>query len=286
MSDFNNYRLTGGIFFALLLDSMSKSRLFSRAIPKNKQITQSDVLCDLFRVFNPSFEYTENETNTKRVRSSTFKKCTSDDREYFLYDGKKDEIVSKKFVLSDCRKKYLFQIDDFLNNYRIAPAHAKPFAYRLLALLSLDDSIPQDELLYVQADGTTLKKSELLECDTIEFNSFVLAIWFFVCFREQSNTEGEETYNYFWKPKTEKGSSRVFVDSNPVLGNEFADRKIIFAKKARDGSIRNREKTNSADIKRIVIVSDGRSSNKLNEKDFFDSEKIASIKEQIDKWRL
>lgn len=229
MSAFHDYRLTGGIFYAFLVDCMYASQLFIRPPHNKKRITQPEVLCDLFRVFNPSFYYIESEKGSVDTKSSTFKKCESNDKDYFLNVDGETQLVEKETVISNTTV-YLSRFNAFINKYRItkAPTHTKTLARRLLDLLSLDDSIPADEPLYVQEDGTALKKSELLKTDTINCIPFLFGVWFYVCFRNENNTIGKDTYNYFWtNPKTEKHSIRVYKDNDPPLGSKFEQMEII-----------------------------------------------------------
>ena len=80
---------------------MTAAGLFIKPSHNIKGITQPGVLCDLFRVFNPSFKYMETEKLSQKTRNSTFKKCETDNREYFLYDVKKRQLVTKETVLSN-----------------------------------------------------------------------------------------------------------------------------------------------------------------------------------------
>ena len=219
MSSFHDYRLSSGIYYSLLLDCISSSDYYKA---NRRTITQPAILCDLFRVFNPSFEYLDGEKNSKKPRNSDYKSCKSDDREYFLYNNNEAQSVTKETILSDLNR-HLSRFDGFLIKYHVPEEPAILLTRRLLDLLSLDDTIPNDELFYVQEDGTALTKGDLLTCNTIQCNSFLFAIWFYVCFREEENQIGEETYLHFWKPRTEKHSIRI-----PPLGSKFAQTTIIF----------------------------------------------------------
>ncbi|MBQ7543305.1 MAG: hypothetical protein IJT44_13550 [Clostridia bacterium] len=307
MCVFNDYRLTGGIFFALLVDSMKKSGVLSRSIKKNKRISENDVLRDLFCVFNPSFEYVEGEEQSKVTRCSWFKKCATDERTYFLNNGAGSPVITKETVLSNFQN-HLTRFDIIFNNYNIKSAHAKPFVYRLLAFLSMDDSIPANEPLYVQEDGTALTKDELLKSKTINFNSFVFGIWLFVCFRHEDNTIGQATYDHFWKPKTEQHSIRVFVDSYPIFGSEFVDLTVLFPKEAKKNVISNPTRSSKNDKAQNEDSCDERFLNKydlacinqlqadfdsllpfcINNNPFkmgvFDNGELTSIKKLIEKW--
>lgn len=202
-------RLCGGTFFTLLVK-----------IKKNRKITNPmclQALVDIFHVTTDSFE-----DSTYTSHTSSYKTCETDHTEWLVFD---DVDAVKIFSNRICNpKEYLIALKDTENFIKdcLAVDEEKQswLAHTLMELIDSDDTISDDAVFYIQKDGKSVIKSELLsKTKEIYFPSFLLGVWHYIIENVRDNAVGKNTLKK-WNGKREKHTIGNVSQSN--FDNRFS----------------------------------------------------------------
>lgn len=202
-------RLCGGTFFTLLV-----------MIKKNRKITNPmclQTLVDIFHVTTDSFE-----DSTYTSHTSSYKTCETDHTEWLVFD---DTDAVKIFSDKICNpKEYLNALNDMKNFIAdcLSVNEEKQvwLVHALMELIDSDDSISDDAVFYIQKDGKSVIKSELLsKTNEVYFPSFLLGVWHYIIENVRDNTVGKDTLKK-WNGKREKHTIGNVSQSN--FDNRFS----------------------------------------------------------------
>lgn len=202
-------RLCGGTFFTLLV-----------MIKKNRKITNPmclQTLVDIFHVTTDSFE-----DSTYTSHTSSYKTCETDHTEWLVFD---DTDAVKIFSDKICNpKEYLNALNDMKNFIAdcLSVNEEKQvwLVHTLMELIDSDDSISDDAVFYIQKDGKSVIKSELLsKTNEVYFPSFLLGVWHYIIENVRDNTVGKDTLKK-WNGKREKHTIGKVSQSN--FDNKFS----------------------------------------------------------------
>ena len=213
MSENVKYRLCGGTFFTLLLNTrqplLSKSQNYSG---ESSELSEHKLLWELIRIFNPDIGE-KPKIADKSLKDSThnFKICKNWGNSYFQFD---DKSVQKSFDerIKNHYNESLSAMIDFTEKFLDVKSKTKKDEYLIKALvevLAKDDSVNDSQEFFVCANGKTMTKSEICSAHEIDFQSFLLGIWHYVITVVPNNTIGQDTYNE-WCPPNNR-SKREYV---------------------------------------------------------------------------
>ena len=97
-----------------------------------------------------------------------------------IYQFNNGEIIASfnKQVENEYKEAYMKAIE-FANRYfnKGKSSKNKKLVQKILFLICNDNTIPDDQKLYIYSDGSTAAKSQLKKIDTIEFEAFLLGVW-------------------------------------------------------------------------------------------------------------
>lgn len=203
------YRLCGGTFFTLLsnarLPMLSKAENYAG---NRSGRTEPELLWALTRVVrldSPLKPEIVGKSLTDGTRD--FKTCISWGHGYFELGNKS---VQRAFD-GRVRTQYSATLDSMakvVRDFIDVGSSTKKDEYLVKALVEVlhgDDEIDENQLLYVQADGTPLRKSDVCSAREICLQPFLLGLWHYVIVGVGENTVGKETYND-WCPSKSRAT--------------------------------------------------------------------------------
>lgn len=207
MSNDVKQRLCGGTFFTLFL--RARKPLLGANIyytGKPEPYSEPIALFALSKVIAPDwtsvFDYKKSTVNGN---TSEYKTCKNDGGWLFPFS---DDAEISAF---DSRVKEHYEtalgemcnvVDLFIN--KGSAQKDKRLVKELLSLISLDDSISDDQLFFTAENGKPITKQALLQSSSFCMQPFLLGIWHFAVTRPEKNTFGQETIN-LWCPSTGGG---------------------------------------------------------------------------------
>lgn len=187
-SSCSNIEFYGNIFFNLLLETADLS-IPGRNFNPASALTQTHMFFDLNRLTDTESDMTNDFDgllyngrliSSIKNSSSQFKKGTFSSRKSGIYQFNNGEIIASfdKQVENEYKEAYMKAIE-FANRYfnKGKSSKNKKLVQKILFLICNDNTIPDDQKLYIYSDGSTAAKSQLKKIDTIEFEAFLLGVW-------------------------------------------------------------------------------------------------------------
>lgn len=212
-------RLTGGIFFTLLLEAR-RQRISARATYNGESdgLSDTSVLRSLIRVMDP--DYREPAKSTFKQNSSDYKSCQMDQGTYLPFNEMTtvttfDDEVKNSFIHPYERMASL--VDDFID-----PDKLIWFISALIETIQEDSSINADQVFYLNYD-IAITKEELSELAEIDPTGFMVGMWHFIVLHRPENKSGRNTY-LAWTEKTgaKNSKSRFISDIGRNLDIKFS----------------------------------------------------------------
>lgn len=184
-------RLCGGVFFELILKAR-KQRIKARETISGSSdgLSNTNCLKSLIRIFNP--EYIEPVQSTFKQNTSQYKKCAMSKGTYLPF-AEKTIIDNFDKGIKVSYSDYLDRMYSFVMDYLDTEGKARVLCEELLSLIEADTSILKEQEFYCLSDGDVIRKNELLTCNSICFEAFLLGIWHFILINRSDNLVGKTT---------------------------------------------------------------------------------------------
>ena len=220
----NEFRLCGGIFLLLFCKACK------RATPEKQ------VLISLIKVLNADY-YDKNlaKGNTSFSKTvSEYKTCKSNGGSFIPFNTQKEKDTAKDLIEKDY-KSALERMKKVISlHIHLTDANRILLVKELIKLIEADKYISDTQEFYVLANGLTLTKSQIIECDSICFEAFLLGVWYYSVI--QNNKNGFDTYNYLCPPSNDpkdRNKKRDYIgclgrNSQPIeiTSSLFSDESI------------------------------------------------------------
>lgn len=212
-------RLSGGIFFALLVRAKRKQpRNADRCNGKKGGSADPDVLLGLTQIVNPDFQIYASEYKSAKDSTRRYKDCSATGDFYQL--DNQDFISSFGESIRNGYQDLLYKFCDFVSEFLDLSLKLKKeeiLVRALLEVIALDEEITDSQEFYVLESGGSITKKELLSTtfNNVCLESFLLGIWHYVICFVEDNRVGQYTYNNYWK--SNNGKERVY---NGFLGEK------------------------------------------------------------------
>ncbi len=211
-----SYVLCGGTFFVLLVDAMKRSSSICKQRKEFAEITESNLLEALAKIYNPDFErYLESEKRILKNNTNQFKSCKNWGGTHFEFEQKKLKNAFHNRVINhytECLSSMTGLTYHFLDISKKSDVLIKA----LLEVVLADETIKEEQLFYINPDGSPITKAELRNVSEITFQSFLLGIWHYVLVVPE-NTLGKATYED-WCPQT--GNEHSLRKYNKEIGEK------------------------------------------------------------------
>lgn len=208
-------RLCGGTFFTLLLEArkplMSANGHYAG---KKDGLTEYETLIGLARIIDSGIpEPMQTEIKTIQGNASEYKKCLSSGGGYFPYSNRA-AMSAFDTKIKNNYQSVLKAMCDFVDEFIEVQGEIKKdenFVKALVDLINQDDSIKSDQKFYINADGSTVTKREIIQTDTFCFEPFLLGIYHYAVVVQNDNQIGAATFDE-WCPST--GGGRRMYNGN------------------------------------------------------------------------
>lgn len=194
-------RLCGGTFFTLLLQAR-KQRTKAREHRQGERdgLSDTDMLVGLIKVLYPDYtEPTPSTIGTFKTNTSDFKACRISNGTYLPFEDTAafDSRVKNRYA-SPLRGMCDF-VDKFIDVGTSAEKDMR-LVRALLELIEADQSIDNEQMLYVRKNGSAMIKASLCDEVSICLPAFLLGVWHFVLVNRKENTVGRATYDMWCPP--------------------------------------------------------------------------------------
>ncbi len=200
----NDFHLTGGIFFSLILPVVNTQSVYRKQYPTDKSKTESIYFLELVNVLSPESLKEERKTPTKptfKVLVSKYKSGQSEgtDRVPFSTNIKRSKLIA--LTIDNFDECYLRMQNFIKNNLEVAENDNSAVWLKCLfiELLRADHSVEDDYPLYIQKNGKPVKKSDITELLAIDFTAFLLGVWLYSCTHPKGNKINPEAYDFVLK---------------------------------------------------------------------------------------
>lgn len=198
----NCYRLCGGIFFFLFLQSCKP------------RIKQNEILVSLIKTLYLNYHEPNlvNEKNSFSKTVSEYKSCKTNGGSYIPFNETETLLGIKKHIKENYHtalKKMGTVVSKYLD---VSGNNAELLIRQLIEMIVFDNSITDGQEFFVLPDGQPMTKAQISECCSFCLESFLLGVWYFSVTR--NNIEGKNTYDEICPDTAErnnKGRQRIYV---------------------------------------------------------------------------
>jgi hypothetical protein len=203
-------RLCGGTFFTLVLQAL-RQRMRAREHYNGERdgLSDPEVLTGLIKVVNPDYQVPKDGLN--KGKTNDYKSCKTSEGTYLPF-GDTQEVRAFDFrVRNNFReaiKPMSAFIEDFIDTGTSVGKHVH-LVKALVDLIQQDQSIPNDDELYIGENGEKTKKAALGDLTEVFLPSFLLGVWHYAVVNRKDNTVGHNTYNKWCPPAG--GGPRIFT---------------------------------------------------------------------------
>lgn len=227
--------LCGGILFSFLIELHNDTATkFNNTWETKKAINQNKIMEKLICAIHPNNRYNYN------AESSTFKKTVS---EYHTCktNGGKVLPFERDFTKTEFDKCVKNQYEEALKHMTKFTVEYFPtyndaaicrLVKRTLILIRDDISIDDDALFFINSDGSSISKKDLLEMKEFNFQSFLVGIWHYIITKPTENEKGRETFEKLFRqykkkePKLDTSCLKPYAHEINVTWNEASEKSI------------------------------------------------------------
>lgn len=192
-------RLCGGTFFTLML----KARIDTRK-------SQIHLFKALMKLYDPSVDGVY--IDSFKTPASQFRNCN---QKYSCDYIKFGDTTTKRAFEDRFKTDYeglLKETEKLCNDYLTKGRFSKSeiFIKDVLALIYQDDSIQENEKLYIEFGGSAIEKKDLMQVENLYFPSVVIGLWHYICTKRIDNSVGIKTIEK-WNENPFSGNVEMFA---------------------------------------------------------------------------
>lgn len=197
-------RLCGGTFFTLVLEALQpRMRAKEHYRGESDGLSDPEVLIGLIKVINPDYVAPRDPKKALKTKTNEYKACKTSSGEYLPFGDTAtirafDTRVREDYAAT--RDAMLGFVERFIDT---TPSVAKDelLARALIDLIDQDQSIDDNEELYIQEGGQKVKKAAIRSLKKVYLPAFLLGVWHYAVVHRPDNSVGQDTYDE-WCPRT------------------------------------------------------------------------------------
>ncbi len=207
--------LCGGILFSFLIELHNETAERFNNSSGNNVMNQSKIMEKLIYTINP------NKDSAANANSDTFKKEVS---RYHTcsYGGGRIIPFECDFIRTSFDKSVKEHYEEVLERMTKFTTECFPkcenasmhnLVERTLKIIQNDASIENDALFFINEDGSSISKEDLLKKNNFNFQSFLVGIWHYLITKPTKNNDGRQTFEKLYsknKGKTWKLDTSCF----------------------------------------------------------------------------
>ena len=188
--------LCGGIFFSLLIELHNNTaRGYNPHWGKKNTINQAGIMQNLIQVIEPEYKgHPEEKSFTRAV--AEYRACKNGGGNIFPFDHG-DRVSGFIESVERQYKEVLKRMKEFTDK-SFPGYNSKPnkilLIERTLIIIRNDNHIDDDDLFYINDDGSPISKKQLLEKEDFNFESFLVGIWHYIIAKPTTNIDGKEFF--------------------------------------------------------------------------------------------
>lgn len=189
--------LCGGILFSFLIELLNDTATsFHASFGNTKAITQPQIMENLIRVINPNYSYdTHAKCASFNKTVSTYRICNNNGGKIIPFER---DAVKTEF--DRCVKNQYGEVLDRMIKFTsecfpTCNVNAmRSLVKNTLLLIRDDDSIGNATFFFINEDGSSISKEELLKKKNFNFQSFLVGVWHYIITKPTKNKEGIQTF--------------------------------------------------------------------------------------------
>lgn len=212
-----NYYLTGGIYFALLLEAR-KNRTRKKADQfdgTTDQLSEPDVMNGFLTVFTG--ENRPVNSSLFKTHVSQYKSCSINASEYLPF-AQPTAINIFNNEMSYHMPNLVERMIQFITTFLSAEKYEQLVKY--LIELIINDKDIDDSTSFEVTSLSKIAKHDLATQSEIELPYFLLSIWQYIITNRLDNTKGQPTFNALFCKKSKNGA--WILDPNSQLGKSIS----------------------------------------------------------------
>ncbi len=215
-------RLCIGTYFTLLLESRKqRARVRERFNGTADGLSDPEVLTGLAKVTMPCFIVPDRSMlESVRVSTANVKNCSSKGGMYYPF-GDADSVNAFNDEIKNNYEKALDRMDSFCDFFLRINDGTKKDEHLVKALVDTimkDDSISDDQLFYINPDGSAVSKAKVCMKKNYCFQPFLLGVFHYVLIRPDKAEIGKKTFDS-WCPKNGGGARKYEGRMGMDIGN-------------------------------------------------------------------
>lgn len=204
--------LCGGILFSFLLElhKDTAENLYANTWGVKKGMKQHEIMEKLIFVIKPDYNYTG---NTKARDTSYYHTCKKTGNTIIPFENDSTRTEFDKSV----KKQYaevLARMTKFTSECfpTCTDTAMHIFVKRTLMLIRDDSSINDDTSFFINPNGSSISKIDLLKEKNFCFQSFLVGIWHYIITKPTENKNGRPTFEKLYPEK--KGTKTRNLDTS------------------------------------------------------------------------
>ena len=201
--------LCGGIFFSFLIELHNETVKGYNKSMGNNVMNQTTIMQELIYAINPDYSYAPNATGTLSKETSKYHTCQSNGGKVLPF-----ERDNTRTSFDNSVKKYYDEVLKRMTKFttKCFPECKEPpmcnLVERTLKIIRDDASIENDTPFFINQNGSSISKENLLKENNFNFQSFLVGIWHYIITKPTENKNGRPTFEKLY-PEKEDASRKL-----------------------------------------------------------------------------
>lgn len=196
--------LCGGIFFSFLIELHNETAKRYKKSMGNNVMNQPMIMKELIYAINPDYNYATNATDTLIKETSKYHTCQSNGGNTIPF-----ECDCTRTSFDNSVKKHYDDVLERMTKFtskcfpECKEAPMRNLVERTLKIIRDDASIENDTLFFINQNGYSISKENLLKKNSFNFQSFLVGIWHYIITKPTENENGRPTFEKLYPGKKE-----------------------------------------------------------------------------------
>lgn len=203
----NNFApyLCGGIFFSFLIELHNETVKGYNNSLGNNVMNQTMIMQELIYAINPDYSYAPNATSTLSKETSKYHTCQGNGGKVLPF-----ERDNTRTSFDNSVKKHYDEVLERMTKFTtkcFPECKETPMCNlveRTLKIIRDDASIENDTPFFINQNGSSISKENLLKENNFNFQSFLVGIWHYIITKPTENKNGRPTFEKLYPEKEEE----------------------------------------------------------------------------------
>lgn len=187
---------------------------------KSDRLNNRELLKALIEVFAPGYPEPADSTFPQNV--SEYRACKLAQGTYLPFD-QLDLVTAFDWQVREEYATPLGRMSEFIDRFIDVENRGTQLAGSLIGLIAADHTIPDEQELLVNGDGSPAHKSDLATATSVALDALLLGSWHYVITNVNDNTVGRDTFErWHEKPAIPNSKWKLRADALPSLGRTIS----------------------------------------------------------------